>query len=139
MSYLRVSLVSILLVFASSLLLAGEKDQEAKKAYHVEQMGKNGVKLVPDLHLVPPATQVVHKGIELKQMAKLKEGEELKKKAQVDIDFFKGLYEKDLGEGKELILKEAYFDVHKDFRGELYTDPVYFVFGIKEKGPTKKK
>lgn len=115
-----------------------EKKAEPKKAYHVEEVGKNTVKLIPDLHLVPPASQVVHKGIDLEEMAKLPEGEELKKKAQVDIDFFKGLYEKDLGGDKELVLKKAVFDVYRDFHG-LYTDPVYFLIEVKGKKASPKK
>lgn len=117
---------------------AGEKKQEPQKAYHVEEVGKNTVKLIPDLHLVPPASQLVHKGIDLEEMAKLPEGEELKKKAQVDIDFFKGLYEKDLGGEKELVLKKAVFDVYRDFHG-LYTDPVYFIIELRGKKPSPKK
>lgn len=125
------------LVFTQNVF-GEEKKQEPKKAYHIEEMGKNTVKLVPDLHLVPPASQVVHKGIDLEQMAKLPEGEELKKKAQVDIDFFKGLYEKDLGGEKELVLKKAVFDVYRDFHG-LYTDPVYFLIELREKKSLPKK
>ncbi len=119
----------ILLLFAFIMGLANVGSAQEKRLYKVEDAGKGSIKLVPLIHLVPPGSQVVHKGIELKEIERLPEGAKLKEKAMVDVKFFQELYEKE--NNVKLSLENAIFDIYKDFH-DFYTDPVHFVFKAKK-------
>jgi len=127
-----VLLISLLSLAAVLAPVCSSLAQGDKKVYRVEEMGKdkNLIRLIPELHLVPPGSNLVHKEISLKDMEKLKDGKKLQEKAMVDVKFFKEAYEKDFQ--RELTLKEGVFNVYQDFH-DYYTDPAYFVFQVKEK------
>jgi hypothetical protein len=120
------------MAFAGLALGPSLAQEKEKKAYKVEEIKKGQIKLIPELHLVPPGSNIIHKEISLEAMEKLKEGAKLKEKAIVDVKFFKELYEKDSGGKKTLTLKKAVFNVYQDFHDQ-YTDPVYFIFDVKAK------
>ena len=101
----------------------------------IELKRQNGkIILITKFHLIPPGSTKVKENIPYKKLAQLnlKTKKDLVKYAKISIDFFEKKLKERILKGEQVELKEAYFDIYRDFMGKYFIDMVYAVYELKK-------
>ena len=106
----------------------GPQDKSKKKLYRIVLLSSDSVKLISDIHLIPPGSKLLHKKITFKDIGALPDKDILIKKARVDIDFFEKKLRGEVGKEKQIEFDMALFNIYKDFMGNYTTDLVHMVY-----------
>jgi len=101
----------------------------------IELKRENGkIILITKFHLIPPGSTKVKENIPYKKLGQLnlKTKKDLVKYAKISIDFFEKKLKERILKGEQVELKEAYFDIYRDFMGKYFIDMVYAVYELKK-------
>ena len=125
------------LFFASLSVSADNKAKTNGEKGLIELKRENGnIILISRFHLIPPGSTKIREKVPYKKIGKLniKADKDLVKDAKVSIDFFEKKLKEKLSEEErqQIELKEAYFDIYRDFVGKYTTDMVYAVYEVKK-------
>ena len=113
-----IAFVFIIYPFSNSL---------SSSLYKLEKISEDTLKVIVNIHLIPPASRLIHKEIKFKEIESLPSGKEIKEKALVDVKFFKSQIKKDMDIKREIKLEDALFNIYQDMHG-IYTDPIYIIY-----------
>ena len=105
-------------------------EKSPKKLYELVNLTDTSVKLIPNIHLVPPGSQLVNENVTFKDIGALPDKEDLEKKARVDINFFEKKLKEDIGKDKGIEFEKAIFNIYKDFVGNYTTDLIFMIYKI---------
>jgi len=109
---------------------SGDRKKSTKRIYEIVSLTDNRVKLITQIHLVPPGSRLLHENVEFKDIGTLPVKENLEKKARVDIDFFEKKLREEMGKDKDLKFETALFNIYLDFMGKYTTDLIYMIYKI---------
>jgi len=123
------------IVFVLCFSCVGFVSGNEKKKSLIELKRENGkIILITKFHLIPPGSTKVKENIPYKKLGQLnlKTKKDLVKYAKISIDFFEKKLKERILKGEQVELKEAYFDIYRDFMGKYFIDMVYAVYELKK-------